>query len=75
VSEIVKLVSVGFPQEMQHFIGCVRDDRQPLCTGEDGKAVLEVVFAAYASAREGRRIALPFATQARRPHDLWKPGK
>ena len=62
----------GFPQEMAHFVGCVRDDRQPLCTGEDGKAVLEVIFAAYASAKEGRRIALPFPTTASRPIELWK---
>jgi predicted dehydrogenase len=62
----------GFPQEMAHFVGCVRDDRQPLCTGEDGKAVLEVIFAAYASAGQGRRIDLPFATAAQRPIDLWK---
>jgi len=39
----------------------------------DGKAVLEVLFAAYASAREGRRIELPFATDAARPIDLWRP--
>jgi predicted dehydrogenase len=57
---------------MAHFVGCVRDDRQPLCTGEDGRAVLEVLFAAYSSAGEGRRIDLPFATQAQRPIDLWK---
>ena len=62
----------GFPQEMSHFVSCVRDDRQPLCTGEDGRAVLEVIFAAYASAGQGRRIELPFATQAQRPIDLWK---
>jgi predicted dehydrogenase len=62
----------GFPQEFAHFIACVRDDRPPLCTGEDGKAVLEVLFAAYASAAEGRRIALPFTTTAERPIDLWR---
>jgi predicted dehydrogenase len=61
----------GFPQEMNHFVSCVRDDRQPLSTGEDGRAVLEVLFAAYASAGQGRRVALPFNTQARRPIDLW----
>ncbi len=64
----------GFPQEMRHFVDCVRDDRQPLCTGEDGRAVLEVLFAAYASAGEGRRVALPFRTDARQPIDLWKKG-
>lgn len=61
----------GFPQEMSHFVSCVRDDRQPLCTGEDGRAVLEVMFAAYASAGQGRRVDLPFTTEAARPIDLW----
>src|SRR5260370_37910013 len=64
----------GFHAEMAHFVSCVRDDRQPLCTGEDGKAVLEAIFAAYASAAEGRRIDLPFATHAQCPIDLWKRG-
>jgi len=63
----------GFPQEMAHFVDCVLDDVQPLVTGEDGRAVLEILFAAYASAGAGRRIALPFATDAARPIDLWKP--
>jgi myo-inositol 2-dehydrogenase / D-chiro-inositol 1-dehydrogenase len=61
----------GFPQEMAHFVSCVRDDKQPLCTGEDGKAVLEVIFAAYQSASEGRRVELPMRTSAERPIDLW----
>ena len=50
----------GFPQEMAHFVDCVRDDRVPLCTGEDGRAVLEALMAAYASAGQGKRIDLPF---------------
>src|SRR2546425_9537638 len=28
--------------------------------GEDGRAVLEVIFAAYESARTGQRVSLPF---------------
>jgi myo-inositol 2-dehydrogenase / D-chiro-inositol 1-dehydrogenase len=64
----------GFPQEMAHFVECVHDDRKPLCTGEDGKAVLEAIFAAYASAEQGRRIDLPFKTVAPRPIDLWRKG-
>lgn len=63
----------GFPQEMQHFTECVRDDREPIVTGEDGRAVLEIVMAAYASAGQGRKIELPFATDAKRPIDLWRP--
>jgi predicted dehydrogenase len=62
----------GFPQEMAHFVGCVRDDRPPLCTGEDGRAVLEVLFAAYASAAAGRRVELPLPTTATKPIDLWR---
>lgn len=61
----------GFPQEMAHFVDCVLHDRQPLVTGEDGRAVLEVLFAAYASAGSGCKVALPFATDAAKPHDLW----
>ena len=63
----------GFPQEMAHFVDCVRNDRQPLVTGEDGREVLEVIFAAYASAGTGRKIELPFATEAFRPIDLGRP--
>ncbi|MCA9266440.1 MAG: hypothetical protein KDA60_21420, partial [Planctomycetales bacterium] len=63
----------GFPQEMSHFVDCVLNDKQPLVTGEDGRAVLELVFAAYESARTGRRVELPFKTNAAKPIDLWKP--
>jgi predicted dehydrogenase len=63
----------GFPQEFDHFVACVRDDRQPLVTGEDGRAVLEAIFAAYESAGTGRKVELPFETDAAKPHDLWHP--
>src|SRR6266516_1328189 len=62
----------GFHAEMRHFVDCVREEKKPLCTGEDGRAVLEAIFAAYASAAEGRRIDLPFRTEAQRPIDLWR---
>ncbi|MBI4603639.1 MAG: Gfo/Idh/MocA family oxidoreductase [Planctomycetes bacterium] len=62
----------GFPQEMAHFADCVLGASEPLETGEDGRAVLEIVFAAYQSAGTGRKVALPFETRARRPIDLWR---
>jgi len=62
----------GFPQELEHFVHCVKHDEPPLLTGEDGKAVLEVVFAAYASAGTGRKVMLPFATDVDKPYKLWK---
>ena len=61
----------GFPQEMAHFVDCVRRDLPPLVTGRDGRAVLEVIFAAYESARTGRKVYLPFKTKADKPCRLW----
>jgi len=63
----------GFPQEFAHFVDCVQKDKPPAVTGEDGRAVLEAVFAAYESARTGRKVELPFKTTAKKPFDLWKP--
>lgn len=62
----------GFPQEMAHFVDCVQNDKPPLVTGEDGRAVLEAICAAYESAGTGRKVSLPFTTDAHRPIDLWK---
>ena len=62
----------GFPQEFAHFVDCVKNDRTPLVTGEDGKAVLEVIFAAYESAGTGKKVYLPFQTDADRPYKLWR---
>lgn len=65
----------GFVHEMAHFVDCVKNDKQPLVTGEDARAVLEIIFAAYASAGSGRKISLPFKNDAAKPIDLWKPAK
>ena len=62
----------GFPQEMQHFVDCVRYDRAPLETGEDGRAVIEAIFAAYESAGTGCKVRLPFKTDVDKPYKLWK---
>jgi len=67
-----ELWNYGFPQEMAHFVDCVKNDLTPLVTGEDGRAVLEVLFAAYASAGEGKKIMMPFKTDAKKPYLLWK---
>jgi predicted dehydrogenase len=69
-----ELWNYGFPQEFAHFVDCVANDRQPLVTGEDGRAVLEIIMAAYASAGSGQKVALPFQTEAKRPIELWKKG-
>jgi predicted dehydrogenase len=61
----------GFHGEMAHFVDCVRFDRKPEVTGEDARVVLEVIFAAYESARTGTKVSLPFKTNAKKPWDLW----
>jgi predicted dehydrogenase len=61
----------GFPQEMAHFVDCVQKDRKPLVTGEDGRMVLQAIFAAYESARRGCKVGLPFESNAKKPIDLW----
>lgn len=61
----------GYPQELKHFIECVREDKKPLVTGEDGRAVLEILYAAYESARTGKKVKLPFSPEVSKPVDLW----
>ena len=61
----------GYPHELKHFIECVQQDKQPLVTGEDGRAVLEMIYAAYASAGQGAKVMLPFSATVKKPIDLW----
>jgi len=63
----------GFPQEMRHFARCVRGKEKPISDGETGRAVQEILYAAYASAGLGRKISLPFRPKGiAKPIDLWK---
>lgn len=67
-----ELWNYGFPQEMRHFAHCARGRETPQATGEDGKVVLEAIYAAYASAGLGQKVALPFGpTSAKRPIEEW----
>ncbi len=66
------LAENGYPQELAHFLQAFRDGRSPEESGDDGLAVLEVLYAAYASAREGRVVELPFQPAGvRYAVDLW----
>ncbi|MDH5734240.1 MAG: Gfo/Idh/MocA family oxidoreductase [Candidatus Bathyarchaeota archaeon] len=46
-------------RKIEHFIKSVLEDKEPLVTGEDGKAAVEVVLAAYESMKTGRKVNLP----------------
>jgi myo-inositol 2-dehydrogenase/D-chiro-inositol 1-dehydrogenase len=70
LSEVVR--ENGYPQELSHFLRCFAEGRTPLESGEDGMAVLEIMLAAYASARERREVRLPFQPEGiERAVDLW----
>ncbi len=47
--------------ELRHFCDCILNDRQPEVTGADGRAVVEIINAAYVSAWEHRTVRLPLA--------------
>lgn len=70
-----ELFNQGYPHELKHFIECVREDKTPLVTGEDGRAVLELIYAAYASAGLGKKVSLPFSPKVSKPIDLWLSNK
>ena len=57
--------------EFDHFVDYVQNDKEPVVTGRDARTVMEVLFAAYESAREGRKVTLPFRSDAAKPWDLW----
>lgn len=61
----------GFPQELQHFADVCAGRSELQSSGEDGRRVLEIICAAYESARTNARVRLPFASQAERPIDHW----
>lgn len=51
---------LGYPTEIEYFIGCLREDTEPMMgvRGEDGLASMEIAFAAYESMRTGKTIRM-----------------
>jgi predicted dehydrogenase len=66
-----ELWNYGFPQEMRHFARAIRGLESAQATGEDGKVVLEAIYAAYASAGLGCKVNLPYQPTAVRPIGEW----
>lgn len=63
----------GYPDELGHFIRCCQGIEKPTETGEDGKVILETIFAGYESARSGKVVKLPFNPPPdKKPIELWK---
>jgi hypothetical protein len=61
---------------MRHFVDCVLSGSQPMESGADGRAVLEIIYAMYMAAGDAGRVSLPLAISpedaARPPYLLWK---
>jgi predicted dehydrogenase len=49
----------AFAAELQDFLDAIRAGHQPLATGEDGRAAVEIVEAALRSSRTGEAVRLP----------------
>ena len=49
----------GYLEEDRHFADCIANDKEPLASGEDGRAVLELTLAATKSFKTGEPITLP----------------
>lgn len=49
----------GYPQELSHFAECILSGKKPQESGEDGKKVLEIMLAAYYSAKIGEKVFIP----------------
>ncbi len=63
----------GYPQQLAHFLDCFESGETPRESAEDGLACLEVMLAAYESARTGATVTLPFRPSGvARPVDLWR---
>ena len=55
--------TTGYPQEIQDFVECVATGREPLSNGPLARDVTAVIYGAYLSATEGRRVDLrPYLT-------------
>jgi predicted dehydrogenase len=47
---------------VRHLVECLKEGKKPICSGEDGRASLELIYAFHESAKaEGERISLPLA--------------
>jgi predicted dehydrogenase len=54
---------LGYPQELRNFVESIASNRPPLADARFARDVVEVMYAAYVSAEEGRRIQLPVRTE------------
>lgn len=59
------LYKESYRLEIEHFLECIREDKEPLTSGKDALPVLEILDAMYQSASEGREVELHSGRQPR----------
>ncbi|MDI6726900.1 MAG: Gfo/Idh/MocA family oxidoreductase [Smithellaceae bacterium] len=64
----------GFPQELEDFLDAILWDREPISGIDLAREVIEVIYAAYVSAEEGRRINLNELVKSRHSRVGGNPG-
>lgn len=57
-SYLVRRFGTAYRAQIQDFVACLRDGRQPVCTGEDAIAAFEISLAATYAARTGEPVTL-----------------
>lgn len=68
-----QLHHLGYVAQLETFAADMEAERPPACGPAFGRLVLDIVCAAYASARRGRPEAVPFTGRRdRTPHSLWR---
>ena len=50
--------ATGWPEQMRHFLDCVRGQAEPRATGEDGKRALQLSLAVRESIRRGAPVTV-----------------
>ncbi|MCE7929133.1 MAG: gfo/Idh/MocA family oxidoreductase [Chloroflexi bacterium CFX7] len=61
----------GYDEQARHFVAVISGREELRSGGADGRRVLEIICAAYESARLGRRVPLPFASDREKAIDHW----
>ncbi len=51
--------SLGYYNELRHFLQSILQDKRPIVNFDDGKGTLEIVLAAYKSHQTGQAVSLP----------------
>jgi predicted dehydrogenase len=67
------ITKFGYRPQIEHFLDAFRRGEQPYPGVKEAALIMDITAAAYASARSGGRVSLPFAgDRTRTPYQLWR---